>query len=356
MRDGSPTPAIGRAGTAPEAERGRASARPDVTHGVGADWLVCERTAAALERLEEVLRGAARAEDLQLRVIALELVERGGKRLRPALLLLSAMQGDFREAVLLPAAAALEMVHVASLYHDDVMDRAPLRRRGASVNARWGNTLASLGGTYLFARASALLASLGETANRLASQAFVELCAGQLQEIENAYNLELSEDEHLEILTRKTGTLFALPCRLGAHLSAAPLPVADVLADYGRHLGLAFQLADDALDIVGRPGQTGKAAGTDLREGVYGLSVLRALRRTDGVGERMRQLLGQVSLAEEDVQEVLALVRASGGVDAAIETAREHAVRAGAALTTLPEGPGRRSLERLAEYAVARSG
>lgn len=319
------------------------------------DWLVCQRTRSALEQLYAVLEGTIVASQPELREMALHLIRRGGKRLRPALLLLAAQFGDADDPRLLKATAAMELTHVASLYHDDVMDRAPARRGVDSVNVRWGNALASIAGTYLFARASALLASLGDVPNRLASQAFVALCAGQLQEVENAYNLELTEAEHLDILTRKTATLFKLPCHLGAYLSGASSTHTATLTAYGLHLGLAFQLADDALDLVGQTSQLGKATGTDLREGVYSLPVLRALRLGGVVGERLRTLLGQVRLTKEDVQTVLRLVQESGTVAEALELAREYARQAQGALEVLPEGTARLSLSRLAFYAMTRS-
>jgi len=330
-----------------------------VTPAEDRGWLVCERTVAALGKLEQVLRSEVHADDLQLRVVAVELVQRGGKRLRPALLLLSASiagsDWPAGEAPLLNAAAALEMVHVASLYHDDVMDRAPLRRSGMSVNARWGNAVASLGGTYLFAKASGLFARLGDHANRLAGEAFVELCGGQLREVENAYNLALSEQEHLEILGSKTATLFELPCELGAYLAGLPIAATEALARYGHYLGIAFQIADDVLDITGSPGMTGKAAGTDLREGVYSLSVLHALRSDGAAAARIRELLARVHLEDGEIEEVVGLLRESGAVSHALATARTSVARALDALASVPAGDPRTSLERLAFYAMARS-
>lgn len=317
-------------------------------------WLVCQEVREALKGLGERLEQAIDLDEPLLRQAALALIRRGGKRLRPALVLAAARFGDFEEPRLLGAAAAIELLHIASLYHDDVIDRAPSRRGQASVNAHWGNTLAALAGTYLFARASALLASLGETPNRLASQACADLCTGQLQEVENAYNLDLMEAEHLEILARKTATLFELPCRLGAHLAALTSTHAKALAIYGRRLGLAFQLADDALDVAGRPGRMGKATGTDLRQGIYSLPVLRALRRA-GTGERLRALLEQVRLSEEDLREAQRLVRASGAVAETLAAARRQAQLAQAALEPLPEGAARLSLHNLARFAAARS-
>jgi geranylgeranyl pyrophosphate synthase len=297
----------------------------------------------------------AAAEDLQLQLIARELLERGGKRLRPALVLLSAQFGECDERILLKTAAALELIHVASLYHDDVIDRAPLRRSAASVNARWGNALATIAGTYLFARASWVLASLGDNVNRVAGDAIVELCEGEIQEVSNAYDLELSEHDHLEVMARKTGALFALPCQLGAVLAAVPAPLAKALASYGRNLGLAFQLTDDALDVVGRLDETGKAPGADLREGVYGLPLIRVLKRRDQLSTQIRALLDRVTLTASDIRTVSSIVRDSGEVESVLLTAREHAGRAAAALDVLPAGLARQSLERLTAYAVSRS-
>jgi heptaprenyl diphosphate synthase len=318
------------------------------------DWLVCGRTRAALERLDAVLLEAIQPEDLQLRVMALAVVKRGGKRLRPALALLAAAFGEADPRRLLQAAAALELVHVASLYHDDVMDRAPLRRGEASVNARWGNAPAAAAGTYLFARATALLAGLGDGANHLASRASVELCSGQLQEVENAYNLELSETVHLAILRRKTATLFELPCRLGALLSGLSAQRAESLAAYGRFLGLAFQLADDALDLTAESDQVGKATGADLRAGIYSLPVLLTLRSAGTAGPRLAALLEQVRLGEGEIQTALRLVRETG-LAPALATARVQAERARGELAELPAGPARESLWRLAGHAVERS-
>jgi heptaprenyl diphosphate synthase len=287
--------------------------------------------------------------------MALHLIERGGKRLRPVLLLLSASFGRWNEDKLLRAAAALELIHIASLYHDDVMDRAELRRAGASANARWGNVPATFAGTYLFARASAVFASLGNDVNRLVSEASLDLCSGQLQEVENAFNLDLSEDEHSTILARKTATLFRLPCRLGAHLGGVARRQAASLDRYGRLLGLAFQLTDDALDLAGTAEEVGKSTGNDLRQGVFTLPVLRALRRPGAIGERLRDLLSRVQLSDGEVAAVLDLVRESGAVDEGLQVARGYAARARAALEGLPSGPPRRSLARLTELVASRS-
>ncbi|MFJ9854973.1 polyprenyl synthetase family protein [Streptomyces sp. NPDC101150] len=321
----------------------------------GEDWLTCARTRAALAGLESTLREATAADDALLRVMAGHLLQRGGKRLRPALLLLSASYGSYQRNRLLRAAAALELVHIASLYHDDVMDRASTRRHGLSVNACWGNELAALTGTYLFARANDLLVTLGNESHHVAAQAFLELCSGQLQEVENVYNTDLTEAAHLEILARKTATLFELPCTLGALLSKAPRRYATALQAYGQDLGLAFQLTDDVLDLPGRGHGSGKSAGTDVREGVYCLAVLRAVGTGGVIAARLKSLLGREDMTAEQVAEVYRLVETADAGSAVLEVARSYAMRALEALQVLPEGPPRQSLENLARHVLIRS-
>jgi heptaprenyl diphosphate synthase len=318
------------------------------------EWLRCSRTAALLTKLDDVLEQAVTADDTQLKVMALHIIRRGGKRLRPALLLLCGSYGTTDEARLLRAAAALELTHVASLYHDDVMDRAPVRRGGASTNARWGSPQAAFAGTYLFSRACELWASLGHESNELAADMAVNLCLGQLHEVERAYDAETTDETHLRILEMKTGSLFELPCRMGALLSDQANPVADALARYGRSLGVAFQLADDVLDLTGDTEAIGKLAGKDLQEGVYSLAVLRALR-SEEVGVPLHDLLARAALRDADVREAIRLVRESGAIEQARSLAEEYAAEATASLADLPAGPATDSLHRLAHLTVTRA-
>jgi heptaprenyl diphosphate synthase len=317
-------------------------------------WLVCAQSRAALAGVEPVLRDAIATRDPRLRALALHLIGLGGKRLRPALVILAGRFGAAAEERLLRAAAAVELLHVASLYHDDVIDRAPTRRGAASANARFGNGSATVGGTYLFSCATALLAGLGEGVSRLASEASAEVCIGELQEIENAYNLELQVDEHLEIVARKTATLFELPCRLGALLGELEDSAAQSLARYGRELGVAFQLADDALDLTGNSATMGKGTRIDLRQGVYSLPVLEVLGQSNGDGRRLAGILARLDLSPAEADEAAGLVRTAGAVDAALAVARAHAATARAALDELDPIPARMSLAGLVDYALAR--
>lgn len=317
-------------------------------------WIRCDRTRALLGRLDGAIEEAVTAEDAQLRVMALHIIRRGGKRIRPSLLILCGSFGVCEDAQLLKAAAALELTHVASLYHDDIMDRAPLRRGGASTQARWGNPQAAFAGTYLFARACALWAELGTLPNRLASGTAVDLCRGQLSELEHAFDTGTGEEAHLRILALKTGSLFALPCRMGAALAELPPEAAEALGRYGRALGLAFQLTDDLLDLTGDTEGIGKLAAKDLREGIYSLPVLRALQM-EGTGDRLRDLLSRVRLDDKEIRDAVDLVRASGAVDHARDLARREAAEAEAALDALPEGPPKASLRVLASLVVERT-
>lgn len=318
-------------------------------------WLSCAYTLELLRRLDSELRLAVETQELQLRAMVADAVSGGGKRLRPALLFLAASFGHASDRTLLKAAAALELMHAASLYHDDVMDRAMIRRHAPSANARWGNGFATLTGTFLFSRATALLSGLGESADRLAAAATVALSTGQLHELDNAYNADLSQTRRLDILRRKTATLFELPCQLGAYFSGIDRTRAASLAAYGRDLGLAFQLADDALDLIGDPYETGKAVGTDVRQGIYSIPIVRALRRKDPSARELHELLTRVRLDDGEVARAVALVHASGTIDEVLGLARTRAGRAVRRLGSLPQSDGRRSLSALAEYAVART-
>ncbi|MEV4496869.1 polyprenyl synthetase family protein [Micromonospora arborensis] len=327
-----------------------------VSNATDPDWLASARTRDALAGLDGRMREAVAASDPALWAMATALQRRGGKRIRPALLLVAAEFGTVRPAHLLDAAAALELLHLASLYHDDVMDRAVTRRHGPSVNAEWGEPAAVVAGTFLVARAIALLAAFDDRYGREAAAALVALCTGQLRETENAFHTGLTEAEHLEIIAGKTATLFELPCRLGALLAGAPPATVEALAGYGHDLGVAFQLTDDALDVRGSYAALGKRPLTDVREGVYTMSVLRLLARDTPAAGRVRDLLEVREPTPAELAEVAELVVASGAVDEVLAEARRRAAQAARRLDPLPPGPARDSLVQLADYAVTRAG
>ncbi|RSZ60742.1 polyprenyl synthetase family protein [Massilia atriviolacea] len=321
-----------------------------------ASWLACDAVGADLARLGPLLMGCAGGDDPRMAALTRHLLAGGGKRLRPALLLLArgdALAARPADATALDAAAAVELIHVASLYHDDVMDRSPTRRGAASAHSRWGNGAAALAGTWLFARAQQLLRPAGPAAAPAAARTAAALCAGQLREAENAYNLELGVDEHLTILHDKTATLFMLAAELGATLGGRSAPECAALASYAASLGLAFQLADDLLDWTGAAATLGKATGADLRGGVYNLPLLTALAAPGSEAQALRLILHKRAPDEADLARVQAIVLASG-VAPVRRRAAALAAQAGAALGALAQGPVRSSLAALAALSVAR--
>ncbi|MFG2604803.1 polyprenyl synthetase family protein [Streptomyces sp. NPDC048514] len=304
-------------------------------------------------RLAHALHEAVTAQDAGLGQIAGELIRHGGKRLRPRLLFLSASLGQADEALLVHAAAAIELMHVGSLLHDDVMDGAATRRGAPSVNSRWGNAHAATTGTHVLACAMAELAHLPHDAVSTVTQAAFTLCSGQLRETEHVYDVDLAVDEHLEIIRMKTATLFGLPCRVGAQLAGCDPGHADALFRYGQQLGIAFQLTDDLLDLVGDSADLGKPTGSDLRAGVFSHSVLLALRQAPG--GRLAALLRHENLSAREATEAAALVRRCGTVDVTRELARTYADGAAAALAELPEFPGRDALAVTARRIASRT-
>jgi heptaprenyl diphosphate synthase len=276
----------------------------------------------------------------------------GGKRIRPALVFVAHGPGCTRPEVL-RAAAAVELIHLASLYHDDIMDRGSLRRGSLSANAKWGNGPAMLTGTFLFLRAQALAEMLGAPARKLAATAAAELCLGQLRESENAYDTGLAPDVHLEVLALKTGALFRLALQLGALLGGRGRCETQALTTYARHFGLAFQLSDDLLDIESQAAKTGKDSLLDVRTGVYSLPWLLLLAGDDSGSQTVRHLFGKNRLTIDDAKQALDVLCASDAIGRArARLASEirhavdalHAVRDAAACSSLAELAGSMAL------------
>jgi heptaprenyl diphosphate synthase len=285
------------------------------------------------------------------------LVEAGGKRFRPLLVLLAAQLGDPSAPGVVPAAVVVELTHLATLYHDDVMDEAALRRGAESVNARWDNTVAILTGDFLFARASDILADLGPEAVRLQARTFERLVTGQIRETVGPQATDDPVDHYLSVLADKTGSLIATSGRFGALLSGADDAYVDVMTRFGERFGTAFQLSDDILDITSESTELGKLPGTDLREGVPTLPVLH-LRRTasgDPADRRLLELLDGDLSDDARHAEALALLRANPAMQAAREDLRRVAADARSVLAPLPVGPTRAALESLCDSVVTRT-
>jgi heptaprenyl diphosphate synthase len=285
------------------------------------------------------------------------LVEAGGKRFRPLLVLLAAQLGDPSAPGVVPAAVVVELTHLATLYHDDVMDEAPLRRGAASANARWDNTVAILTGDFLFARASDILADLGPEAVRLQARTFERLVTGQIRETVGPSATDDPVEHYLAVVADKTGSLIATSGRFGAMLSGADDAVVDVMTRFGERIGTAFQLSDDILDVTSDSSASGKIPGTDLREGVPTLPVLHARRTSseDLADLRLLALLDSDLSDDARHSEALSLLRAHPAMEAAREDLRRVAADARSVLSPLPAGPIRAALESLCDSVVTRT-
>ena len=274
-----------------------------------------------LAAVDDLLRSVVDHEDPFIAQASMHLSEAGGKRFRPLLTLLAAELGSGINDDVVTAATGVELTHLASLYHDDVMDKADLRRGVVSANARYGNSAAILVGDLLFGKASELVAGLGPEAVRIQAQTFVRLCSGQIRDARPAPDDVDQIDYYLGVLADKTGVLIATAARYGAMFSGCPPETVDIMSRYGERLGLAFQLADDLLDISSVSTDSGKEPGTDLREGVVTLPLLLVLRSNDPADDRLKKLLGAGSDLRDDSlhAEALRLLRSHPAMDEARE-------------------------------------
>jgi heptaprenyl diphosphate synthase len=289
---------------------------------------------------------------------AQHLVRAGGKRFRPLLVMLAAQFGDPYAPGLVPSAVVVELTHLATLYHDDVMDEAEVRRGVPSANARWDNSVAVLTGDFLFSKASQILAELGPEAVRIQAQAFERLVTGQILETVGPRDGDDPITHYLEVIAGKASSLFAVAGRFGAMMSGADETVVDILAQYGERLGTAFQLADDILDIASDSHESGKTPGTDIREGIATLPVLhlRASESSSTEDQRLRELLDGDLTDDARHAEALGLLRAHPALEQARKDTVRYADEARASLVPLPPCPAKQALEGLCDAVVHRAG
>ncbi|WP_407650841.1 polyprenyl synthetase family protein [Actinoplanes lobatus] len=317
-----------------------------------------ESVSATLAAVEEALRVHVTSADPLVAEAARHLADAGGKRFRPLLVALGAQFGDPASPEVVDAANVVELTHLATLYHDDVMDEAAVRRGASSANARWGNSVAILVGDYLFAQAADLAASLGTEAVHLQAQTFARLVHGQIAETVGPRGTDPIE-HHLFVITEKTASLIATAARFGGLFSGARPEHVEALAGYGHAIGIAFQLSDDLLDIASESVQSGKTPGTDLREGIPTLPVLYALAGddTDASAVRLRELLAAGPITDDTLHaEALALLRESAALKRARETVRSYAEEARTQLAPLPDGAPKRAMESLCDFIADRTG
>lgn len=308
---------------------------------------------------EGLLREVAFADDMA-DVTSRYLLEAGGKRIRPVLTLLTAQLGEGNNASVITAAQAVEITHLASLYHDDVMDEAEMRRGVPSAQNVWGNSVAILTGDLLFARASKLVAGLGEGAIKLQADTFERLCLGQLHETIGPRAGDDPIEHYLQVLADKTGSLIAAAAQMGVIFSHAPDEFAAPVVAFGEKIGVAFQLIDDVIDLAEPDADTGKAQGTDLRSGVATLPLL-FLRRAALTDPEAAALLARIERhieldgSDDVLAEAIAELRGHAVTSETLDEARRWADEAVAALNPLPDGPVKLALSKFAEAVVERS-
>ncbi|MDE0572374.1 polyprenyl synthetase family protein [Demequina sp. B12] len=313
-----------------------------------------------LELVEERLRDAVGQADSLADATSKHLVNAGGKRLRPMLTLLAAQLGDGTRQEVIEAAVVVELTHLATLYHDDVMDSAPTRRGAPAAHEVWGNSVAILTGDLLFARASRVVAGLGPEAVRIQAQTFERLCLGQLHETVGPREGDSAVDHYIQVLADKTGSLIATSARFGALFAGCEPSIVEKVTRYGELAGVAFQLADDVIDVRSTAADTGKTPGTDLREGVPTMPVLLLRERvaagsaTDADIALLADIDGDLS-SDEVLADVVSRLAVHPVVDETSAKAREWAEHAADAVSTLPDGAVKDALNTFADALVARA-
>ena len=309
---------------------------------------------AGLDKVEALLSSHIQGDYPLLIETSRHLVEAGGKRFRPLITLLASHFGKGQSDQVIAAAVVCELTHVATLYHDDVMDEAKLRRGVSSANSRWSNTVAILTGDYLFSKASDLLADLGPEAVRLQAKTFERLVIGQIQETQGAKSGDDALKHYLQVVSDKTGSLIATSARFGAMLSGADREIVETLTKFGEKIGIAFQLADDVIDISSDASQSGKVPGTDLKEGIPTLVTLQIISSNLEEDKELKQLL-QSPIPEEKIADVLIKLRQHRALKDAKSYLHNLSLEAKQLLEPLPAIPARSALESLCDAVIERT-
>ncbi len=310
---------------------------------------------ASLIKVETLLSSHIKGKYPLVIATSRHLVEAGGKRLRPLLTLLASYFGNPHADGIIEAAVVSELTHLATLYHDDVMDEAPLRRGVESANNRWGNTVAILTGDYLFAKVSALLADLGPEAVKIHALTFERLVIGQILETQGPRENEDALNFYLRVVADKTGSLIATSARYGAMFSGAPRDVIETLTQFGEKIGTVFQLADDVIDIESESTESGKTPGTDLKEGVPTLVTLRVLQSEDPADAELKKLLQGPIESDIEVKKVVMQLRSHNALTESKKYLDNLAEEAKSLLSDLPNIPARDALVNLCDAIVART-
>ncbi|MDT7576498.1 MAG: hypothetical protein QOH17_2831 [Pseudonocardiales bacterium] len=309
-----------------------------------------------LADVEALLHREVRSDYHFVAETSLHLIDAGGKRFRPLFTLLGAQMGPRPESDdVLTAAAVVELIHLATLYHDDVMDSATMRRGAESANSRWDNSVAILTGDFLFAHASRLVADLGPDAVRIIAETFAELVTGQMRETRGPRPGDDPVQHYLTVIAEKTGSLIATAGRYGGMFAGCPPEHVESLRRFGAVIGTSFQISDDVIDIASPSDSSGKVPGTDLREGVHTLPMLYALQGEGRDADRLRVLLAHPITDDAEVAEALELLRVGPGLVRAREVLADQAAAARTELGKLPACPASDALAALTSYVIDRT-
>ena len=319
-----------------------------------ADDALEARVSRGVQFVEEHLARVVDSDEQFITEAAAHLLNAGGKRFRPMLVLVCAEFGDPAHPDVVPAGTAVELTHLATLYHDDVMDEASMRRGAESANHRWDNSLAILVGDYLFAHASEVVSTLGADAVGVQARTFARLVKGQIRETIGPRDDEDPLAHYLSVVADKTGSLIATSAHFGATMSRASEEIVAALTEFGERIGVAFQLSDDILDIASDSGDSGKTPGTDLREGVPTLPTLLARRSTDPNDAELVRLLSAPISDDADVARALEALRAHPAMNEARAFVQTEADSARALLDKLPDTPARAALNAICDTLATR--
>jgi len=310
---------------------------------------------ASMAEVEVFLRNSIEGKYPLVIETSRHLVDAGGKRLRPLLTLIASHFGNPKAKGIIEAAVVCELTHLGTLYHDDVMDEAPLRRGVESANNRWNNTVAILTGDYLFAKTSQLLADLGPEAVRLQALTFERLVIGQITETQGSSTGKTALEHYLGVVSDKTASLISASARYGAMISGADEKIMEALTKFGEEIGTVFQLADDIIDIASDSKESGKTPGTDLREGVPTLVTLYILESTDPADAELKKLLSAPITDEAVLAETILKLRSHSALAKSRELVAGYGRSAQKHLEILPEGPAKAALVGLSQAVISRT-
>lgn len=309
---------------------------------------------ADLQRVEDELQLFIGTDYPVLRESSVHLLAAGGKRLRPAFALLAGQFYDYSLEKLLPIAMALELIHMATLVHDDVVDASMTRRGRETVKAKWGNIVSVQTGDYLLAKSLVLISLIDHPEiSRILAEVSVEMCQGEIQQIKSCFDVEQSLKQYYYRIKRKTALLIAASCKLGGLASGAPARHVWALGAYGHALGMAFQIVDDVLDITAKQSELGKPVGGDIQQGIMTLPMILAMEKSLHK-QKLRYLLGKREKSQAEVQQAIDLIKASGAVEESMHWVERYIDKAKRHLLDLPDVTARRALGELADFVGTR--